>query len=155
MIVLQTELQQQLYMQFALNGICQDTTHGTNMYDFLLKTIMVVDEFGEGQPVGWCLSNHESFPFLKRFFQKIMENSGSVTPKWLMSDLVPQFYDAFSEVNNYSPKCVFCSWHVDKAWKSEIRQKSAASNFKQKSIKCCVLSLNKQMFVYSKTIWMH
>ena len=61
MIVLQTELQQQLYMQFAFNGICLDTTHGTNMYDFLLTTIMVVDEFGEGQPVGWCLSNHESY----------------------------------------------------------------------------------------------
>ena len=123
MIVLQTELQQQLFVQFAPDGICLDTTLGTNMYDFLLTTIMVVDEFGEGQPVGWCLSNHESFPFLRCFFQKIMGNAGRVTPKWLMSDLAPQFYDAFSEVNNCTPKHLFCSWHVDKAWKEEIRKK--------------------------------
>eukprot|EP00795_Rhopilema_esculentum_P005630 gene5630-10846_t len=57
--------------------------------------------------------------------KRIMENFGAVTPKWLMSDLAPQFYDAFSEVNNCCPKGLFCSWHVDKTWKSEIRQKTS------------------------------
>ena len=35
-IILQTESQQQMFQQFGDKGICVDTTHGTNMYDFLL-----------------------------------------------------------------------------------------------------------------------
>ena len=27
--------------------VCTDATHGTNMYDFNLITVLVVDEFGE------------------------------------------------------------------------------------------------------------
>ena len=29
------------------------------MYDFYLITIVVVDEFGKGIPVGWAISNRE------------------------------------------------------------------------------------------------
>ena len=32
-------------------------THGTNSYDFNVTTILVVDEFGEGYPTAWCISN--------------------------------------------------------------------------------------------------
>ena len=39
--------------------ICIDSTHKTTGYDFLLITVMVVDEYGEGYPVAWCLSNRE------------------------------------------------------------------------------------------------
>ena len=102
-IVLQTEFQQQMFQQFGDKGICVDTTRGTNMYDFLLITMMVVDEFGEGQPVGWCLANHENFSFLRVFFQKIMENTGQTFPQWLMSDLASQFYEAFCATSESSP----------------------------------------------------
>ncbi len=42
-------------IKFGSNVICMDTTHGTNSYDFSLTFILVVDEFGEGIPVGWML----------------------------------------------------------------------------------------------------
>ena len=29
-----------------------DATHGTNMYNFYLITVLVVDEYGEGLPFG-------------------------------------------------------------------------------------------------------
>ena len=32
-------------------------THGANSYDFNLTAILVVDEFGEGYPTAWCISN--------------------------------------------------------------------------------------------------
>ena len=34
---------------FGANVICIDSTHGTNAYNFKLVTMMVVDDFGEGQ----------------------------------------------------------------------------------------------------------
>ena len=51
MIVLQTEHQKQMVEKFGQYGVCVDCTHGTNMYDFMLTTLLVVDEFGEGQPL--------------------------------------------------------------------------------------------------------
>ena len=46
--------------QFSMDCvICVDSTHGTNRYNFNLITIIVVDEYGEGYPVVWCVSNRE------------------------------------------------------------------------------------------------
>ncbi len=76
-----------------------------------------------GQPVAWCLSNHEKFELLKVFFRKVADNYGQKTPKWFMSYKAIQFYDAFSEINECQPKCLFCTLHVDKTWKKELRKK--------------------------------
>ena len=57
-LCLQTPFQGSMMKKSGHNGIiCIDSTHGTNIYDFLLITVLVVDEFGEGFPVGWCISN--------------------------------------------------------------------------------------------------
>ena len=56
---IQTEFQRDIMMEFGNNIICIDATHNTNMYDFYLITIVVVDEFGQGIPVGWAIRNRE------------------------------------------------------------------------------------------------
>ena len=95
MIVIQTEHQKNLAKKFGSNGICSDSTHGTNSYDFTLTSLLVVDEFGEGQPIGWCLANHETYLFLKIFSEQIKENSGRIEPTWFMSDLGKIFIHLF------------------------------------------------------------
>ena len=42
---------------------------------------------------------------------------------WFMSDMAPQFYDAFKKVFNCSPYRLYCTWHVDKAWKEQLKEK--------------------------------
>ena len=49
MLMLQTEFQQQLYIQFAQQIVCIDSTHGTNAYKFKLLTLMVADDFAMGR----------------------------------------------------------------------------------------------------------
>ena len=68
-IVIQTESQKYLLQCFGDKGVCCDSTHGTTGYDFGLSSLLIVDEFGEGVPVAWCLSNHEDYKFMKIFFQ--------------------------------------------------------------------------------------
>lgn len=51
--------QKDMTVKFGCNIICFDATHGTTMYDFLLITILVIDEHGEIVPVAWVLSNKE------------------------------------------------------------------------------------------------
>ena len=67
MIFIQSESQKYLLTLFGAKGICCDSIHGTTDYDFGLTSILVVDEFGEGVPVAWCLSNHENYAFMKIF----------------------------------------------------------------------------------------
>ena len=50
-LIIQTELQKQMMREFGKRVVCIDSTHKTTGYDFLLITVMVVDEFGEGYPV--------------------------------------------------------------------------------------------------------
>nr|XP_047133867.1 uncharacterized protein LOC124812015 isoform X2 [Hydra vulgaris] len=122
-IIMQTEHQKKMLQQFGKNGVCIDSTHGTNAYDFLLTSMLVVDELGEGQPVGWCIANSDSFRFLKIFFIKLQEHSGSFCPKWIMSDLASQYYEAFCDVYLCAPLKFWCTWHVDKAWREELHKK--------------------------------
>ena len=103
--------------------VCIDSTHGTTGYDFYLTTLMFVDEFGSGFPVAWCLSNHEDTTFMTVFFNAIKQNSGPITAKWLMSDLANQYYNAWVGVMQHHPRKLLCTWHVDKAWRENIREK--------------------------------
>ena len=123
-IIIQTEAQKKLLQKFGKNGVCADATHGTTGYDFMLSTLLVIDEFGHGQPAAWCLATHETEEFLKIFFDKVVENSGETKPRWFMSDLAPQYYNAFCNANNcHGSKRLACSWHVDKAWKKALNEK--------------------------------
>ena len=45
--------------QLGSNVICVDATHGTNIYDLYSISVLLVDEFGEGIPVVWAISNRE------------------------------------------------------------------------------------------------
>ena len=59
--------------QFECDMLCKcgnvciymDATHGTNMS--MLITILVLDDFGEGIPVAWAISNREDAIMLAEF----------------------------------------------------------------------------------------
>ena len=46
LMVIQTPFQQEMLSKFAEKGICCDSIHGTNGYDFPLTTVHVIDDFG-------------------------------------------------------------------------------------------------------------
>ena len=102
------------------NIVCIDSTHGTNTYDFALTTVVVVDEFGEGYPVAWCLSNRTDTPVLTCFFKSIKAKIGIVAPKWLMTDDAEQFYNAWINAFGGNPHKLLCTWHVDRAWRGHL-----------------------------------
>ena len=113
MICLQTPLQATLMKQFGHKKIlCMDSTHGTNSYDFQLVTIIVVDEYGEGYPVAWCLSNREDQFALENFLKPIRKRIGSITPAWFMSDDAEQYHNAWRSVFGEVDNKLLCTWHV-------------------------------------------
>lgn len=56
LLSIQTEYQCNALRYFGNKIICMDSTHGTNVYDFLLVSILVVDDHGEGLPVAWAIT---------------------------------------------------------------------------------------------------
>ncbi len=59
---------------------------------------------------------------LTHFFDAIKDRVGVLTPKWFMSDLAEQFYNAWTSTfyTCTPPKRLLCTWHVDKAWRKNI-----------------------------------
>ena len=120
-LVIQTKLQAEMLENCGTERVvCVDATHGTNMYSFQLITILVIDEFGEGFPAGWCLSNKEDHILLTNFFRHIRTNSGNITPNWFMSDDADQYYTAWTAVFGNQPQKLLCTWHVDRAWRKAL-----------------------------------
>ena len=78
--------------------VCMDSTHGTNLYGFLLITIMVVDEHGEGLPVAWAISNKEDTYMLTEYLSAVKERTGNITPRIFMSDDAEAFFNAWKNV---------------------------------------------------------
>jgi hypothetical protein len=81
----------------------------------------VIDDFGQGIPVAFCLSNHEDFTSMVIFFNEIKKRCGNIESQYFMSDMANQYYNAWVAVMNESPrpKKLLCTWHVNKAWKGE------------------------------------
>ena len=129
-LALQTPLQADMLVKFGSNIICMDDTHGTNSYDFSLITLLVVDEFGEGCPVAWCLCNKTDKYILIDFLMAVRKRVGMCTikPKWVMTDDAEQYFAAWIAVFGQGPRKLLCTWHVDRAWRG------AVNNIKDKEV---------------------
>lgn len=119
-LVLQTPLQADMMKKFP-GIVCVDSTHGTNGYDFNLISIVIVDEFGEGYPVAWCIANREDGALVKYFYEAVKSNTGDIKTEWFMSDDAQQYYTAWVSTFACTPKKLLCTWHVDRAWRENIK----------------------------------
>ncbi|KAG0426933.1 hypothetical protein HPB47_025989 [Ixodes persulcatus] len=121
-LVLMTEPQQELLQKLGTDKICIDSTHGTTGYDFLLTTLLVVDEFGSGVPCAYLLTNRADTIMMKIFFEAVREAVGVISAKVFMSDDASEFYNAWSAVMLPAERQLLCTWHVDKNWNLKIRK---------------------------------
>ena len=120
---IQTEFQRDMLINFGNRVICMDTTYNTNMYDFHLITLLVLDEFGKGLPVLWAITNREDSSVLVQLLTHVQQRTGMLQPEILMSDDAEQFWNAWIGVfglNN--TKKLLCAWHVDRAWRKSLNE---------------------------------
>ena len=78
LLALQTQFQKEMFEKHVQKLICVDSTHGTTAYDFQLVTVLVIDDYNEGIPVAWLISNKETTDALKIFFSSLRECCGEV-----------------------------------------------------------------------------
>ena len=85
-IGIQTEFQKDIMEEYGGDIMCMDATHDTNVYDFKLITVLVVDSLGEGVPVAWAISNSEDEIHLTEFLKSIKGRVVELQPQAFMSD---------------------------------------------------------------------
>lgn len=139
LLAIQTQFQCDLMKTFGTRLICMDATHGTNHYHFKLVTVLILDEFGEGVPVGWMVSNKEDGILLSTFLTSLMDRTGPITAQYFMSDDAEQYYSSWNKVYGGQPRKLLCSWHVDKAWRSQLQ--SISSSDKKTKLYCSLRTI--------------
>ncbi|KAF2904455.1 hypothetical protein ILUMI_01716, partial [Ignelater luminosus] len=122
-LIFMNAFQEHLLRTFGNHIIGIDSTHGLNSYNFELTTIMVLDEFGEGLPGACMFSNRKDVVVNELFFCKIKERIGTLSPVTFMTDITTVFYNARIAVMGPVEHQLFCSWHVDRAWRSAKKTK--------------------------------
>ena len=99
-----------------------DSTHGTNAYQFLLISVMVLDDYGEGIPVAWAISNKEDTTTLVQYLTAVKEQVKSIEFTIFMSDDADAFYNAWQTVFGGEAKKLLCFFHVDRAWRKNLNE---------------------------------
>ncbi|XP_076445334.1 uncharacterized protein LOC143283108 [Babylonia areolata] len=124
LLCIQTACQRDMMKHFSRDMIFIDSTHSTTQYQFLLTTILVADDFGEGIPVAWAISNKEDSSILEVFLHavKTANNGEDYQTNTFMSDLASSFYNAWCAVFPVPKRRLYCTWHVDKAWRKKLRE---------------------------------
>lgn len=106
---------------FTKNYVCMDSTHGLNAYQFELTTLLTLDELHQGFPVGFMFSNTVSTLTLTVFLESIKARiKHPIKSKVFMSDMADEFYNAWSKVMGPTDHQLFCTWHVDRAWRQNL-----------------------------------
>ena len=80
-----------------MKGVCMDATYNVNDYDFHLIIVIVLDKYQEGVPVAWALCNREDKIALKYILESKIR-CGNLKYSWFMSDMAPQYFNAWKEV---------------------------------------------------------
>ncbi|XP_019853060.1 PREDICTED: uncharacterized protein LOC109582660 [Amphimedon queenslandica] len=118
---IQTCFQKDMLFRFGKESICIDSTHGTNIYDFYLITVLVLDDYKEGIPVAWLILNREDAAVLNQFFSKLKVRCGDISTDVFMSDDADNFFNGWKGVFTVSnTRKLICSWHVDRSWRKGL-----------------------------------
>ena len=148
-LCIQTQFQCDMLKKFGNNAVCIDSTHCTNQYDFPLTTLMVIDEYGEGIPVAFMLSNRETGAVITAFFESIKSKVGIVEPQVFMTDDAPQYFSAWQTTfgTNSKTKKLLCRWHLDKSWRGAIKEKIKNKELQPEVYRHLMVLLNESTLV--------
>lgn len=121
-LAIMTAAQSEILLKYGSDCICVDSTHGMNAYGFQLTTVMVLDDMRQGFPCAFFLCNRSDTKAIEEFFKAIKDRIGIVSSKVFMSDMDDTFYNAWSCTMGESENRLYCTWHVDRAWKTNLKK---------------------------------
>ncbi|KAH6932142.1 hypothetical protein HPB50_003045 [Hyalomma asiaticum] len=120
MLVIMTPLQKKLLEVLGTDRICVDGAHEAADSNFIVMTLLWVDERGAGFPVSYCISNRVDRKAILTFFTAVKSKTGPITAEFLLSS--DTSYDAWEEVMGQADCWLLCGRHMDKHWQQVINE---------------------------------
>lgn len=104
--------------------VCVDETQEMNSHNFSLITIMVLDDLRQALPCGFMFSNRRDPRTIEIFYTIIKINLTSpIVPRIFISNMAELFFNTWEAIfPNNQTLHLFCSWHIDQAWRKNLRQ---------------------------------
>ena len=116
-VVIQSEIQKKLMLKFGESGLlCLSVPCAA----YVLTSLCVIDEFGEGLPVAVCMSNRIDDVIVRIFFSKVKENVGELKPAWFMSGSHDNFYATFVQLTGHQPMRFVSLSSTEACFRSEL-----------------------------------
>lgn len=122
-LIIMNSAQAKLLGKYGSDCICVDGTHGLNGYDFEVNTLLVLDDVRQGFPCAFLISNRSDSDVLSIFFNYVKSQVGPISPKVFMTDLAESYITAWARTMGTPEMRLFCSWHVLRAWQTNIVNK--------------------------------
>lgn len=121
-LIIINEAQAEIMRKFGNDCICIDSTHGLNNYSFELTTLLVLDDMRQGFPCAFMISSRTDEDMIQLYFNVIKEINGTIQAQVFMSDMADFYYKAWCHVMGVAQKRLYCTWHVDKAWRNNLKK---------------------------------
>lgn len=99
-----------------------DATFNLNDKNCLLITLFTIDDFGNGIPLAFCISEKEDEATITTFLECVKQTVGQISSDFFLSDDAGQYFKSWSKVMKHCKK-ILCSWHVLKNWKENLNSK--------------------------------
>jgi len=120
------------------------STHGTNAYDFHLTTLLVIDNYGEGFPVAFCISNKIDSLAMEVFLEKARTAiGGPVKGDTLMTDDAPAYVNAWRSIMGPPDHHILYTWHIDRNWRKNLYKITQSTEVKGDVYKMLVFYLKR------------
>lgn len=121
-VVVMTQMQEELLRKFGNFVIAADGTFGVNQHSFVLHSFSIVDDWYEAIPVALAVSNRNDQTFTDLFVRTVCKRVGKVMPSTFMSEMESTYYESWRRIVGPVQFQLFCRWHVENAWRQNLRK---------------------------------
>lgn len=134
MLGIQTKSQRELMVSGSQRILLADDTHNVTQYENVkLLNVMVVDENNKGWPVGHFISNCMSGDVIKYFIQAIklrcIDAGEELNINCVITDDDTALINGMEAGMGMPLKHILCQWHLDEAFKGQLREKAPKDLF--------------------------
>ncbi|XP_072399485.1 uncharacterized protein [Diabrotica undecimpunctata] len=120
-LVIMNDTQREMLKRFGEKCVSIDSTHGLNSYGLELTTLFALDDVNQGFPCTFMFSNRTDGEILQVMLQNVRDSlGGKIKTNIFMSDVAEDFFNAWQVVMEPPNLHLFCSWHVDEAWRKNL-----------------------------------
>lgn len=121
-LIIMTELQREMLRSYGNNVVAVDGARAATGCQFVLQSVLVLDEYREAFPAAFAISNRADETVLDIFLTCVREKVGVLRPSTLVTSMQQSCYESWRRIMATPGQRLYCTWHVNQAWLEQLKQ---------------------------------